>query len=104
MSSDMFLFLSMIIDECHIVDIARVPDEAESPVTANPQAELALSVSSKLFKETSRDGRQVLLGCRSVQEIKTISQSLVKFLRTFRMLSLKKLFQLFVFEVPDHGP
>jgi hypothetical protein len=98
----MSVFLSMIIDEFHIVDIAAVPDKAKSPIAAHSKTKLVKSVSSQLFKEAPRDSSQVLFGFGGVHKIKTVPKTLVKFLRALRILALKEPFDFLVFEVPNH--
>jgi hypothetical protein len=60
----------MIVDYLNVEGTIPRPDETDSPLLVNPDAVLALSVTSKQFQPISRNGLQVREACRAVNRLK----------------------------------
>jgi hypothetical protein len=93
----------MIVDYLDLVDIALVPNKADSPALIDSDTILAMSVSLESFQAVSRRSAQIIEGFRPVKHAQFAQGGSLNFCRQFsRWFPVKEPLCVFIPEIFYH--
>jgi hypothetical protein len=93
----------MIIDYLDLVDVALVPNKADSPALIDSDTILAMAVSLESFQAVSRRNAQIIEGSRLVEHAQFAQGASLNFRRQFsRWFPVKELLSVFIQELFYH--
>jgi len=93
----------MIVNKFNVMCGETSPNEANSPLVVDANAVLALAGTDQRFQSTTRRDRQILQGCRYMQELKFATRLAFDRRPFFHRLVVEQPFRVFASERLDYS-